>query len=270
MTRRIVITVAVAAALLGAAALAGAQTSERDLARRVDAAPDGQVLFSFAAREGVCGHGESIIQVRADGRRNQIYSRGRHDDDHSCECEEGPVRVALEKRGGAITALRTRVGSPFTARGRSTDLGEVAPAVAGAYLLSLARSADAEVAKQAIFPATIGREPVPWSQLIRLARDEDVATSVRKQAVFWVGQAAADAATKGLTDLVDDDSADRDVRESAVFALSQRPRDESVPALIRVARTNRDPKLRRSALFWLGQSDDPRALALFEELLVRN
>ena len=30
-----------------------------------------------------------------------------------------------------------------------------------------------------------------------------------------------------------------------------------------------DPEIRRKALFWLGQSEDPRALALFEELLTR-
>jgi hypothetical protein len=40
-----------------------------------------------------------------------------------------------------------------------------------------------------------------------------------------------------------------------------------VPALIRVARTNKDPELRKTALFWLGQSEDPRALDLFEEIL---
>ena len=54
-----------------------------------------------------------------------------------------------------------------------------------------------------------------------------------------------------------------------MFALSQRPRDEGVPVLIRVVRTNRDPEMRRKALFWLGQSGDPRALALFEELLTK-
>ncbi|PYP42245.1 MAG: hypothetical protein DMD43_03595 [Gemmatimonadetes bacterium] len=59
------------------------------------------------------------------------------------------------------------------------------------------------------------------------------------------------------------------MREQAVFALSQLPRDEGVPILIHVARSNRDPALRRKALFWLGQSDDPRALALFEEILAR-
>ena len=87
--------------------------------------------------------------------------------------------------------------------------------------------------------------------------------------MFWLGQAAGDAATKGLTDLVDDGNQDREVRESAVFALSQRPRDEGVPALIRIARENKDPDLRRKAIFWLGQSDDPRALSLFEELLTK-
>ena len=41
-----------------------------------------------------------------------------------------------------------------------------------------------------------------------------------------------------------------------------------MPALIRIARTNREPELRKTALFWLGQSEDPRAISLFEELLM--
>jgi HEAT repeat protein len=57
------------------------------------------------------------------------------------------------------------------------------------------------------------------------------------------------------------------VRKQAVFALSQRSAEEGVPALIRIARSNPDPELRKTALFWLGQSDDPRALDLFEEIL---
>jgi HEAT repeat protein len=105
--------------------------------------------------------------------------------------------------------------------------------------------------------------------LLRIARETRISKRVRRSAVFWLGQAAGDAATRGLTDLIDERGGDRDVKESAVFALSQRPRDEGVPALIRVVRGNPDPELRRKAIFWLGQSDDPRALALFEELLTR-
>jgi len=39
-----------------------------------------------------------------------------------------------------------------------------------------------------------------------------------------------------------------------------------VPALIQIARNNKDREVRRKALFWLGQTNDPRALALFEEI----
>jgi len=106
-----------------------------------------------------------------------------------------------------------------------------------------------------------------WPMLLKLARDDQAPTRTRRQSVFWLGQAAGDAATRDLADLVDDGDLDRDVKEQAVFALSQQPRDAGVPALIRIARTHREPGVRRKALFWLGQSDDPRALAVFEELL---
>jgi hypothetical protein len=38
---------------------------------------------------------------------------------------------------------------------------------------------------------------------------------------------------------------------------------------VKGVRTSKDPELRRKALFWLGQSDDPRALDLIEELLAK-
>ena len=63
--------------------------------------------------------------------------------------------------------------------------------------------------------------------------------------------------------------ADTDVKKKAVFALSQLPRDEGVPLLIQVARTNRNPAVRKQAIFWLGQSQDSRALQFFEEVLLR-
>ena len=42
-----------------------------------------------------------------------------------------------------------------------------------------------------------------------------------------------------------------------------------IPALVKVVRNSRDPALRKKALFWLGQSNDPRGLALIEELLAK-
>ena len=100
-----------------------------------------------------------------------------------------------------------------------------------------------------------------------IARDATVPHETRKQAVFWLGQAASNAAARGLDSLLADKNGDRSIQEQAVFALSQRPKDEGIPALVRVARTHPDPAIRKKAIFWLGQSDDPRAIALFEELL---
>ncbi len=58
-----------------------------------------------------------------------------------------------------------------------------------------------------------------------------------------------------------------EVKKRAVFALSQLPKSEGVPLLIQVARTNRNPEVRKQAVFWLGQSRDERALKFFEEIL---
>jgi len=137
------------------------------------------------------------------------------------------------------------------------------------YLLSVAARDDSRIAENAIFPAVLADSVTIWPDLLKIAKDEKVSRKVRRSAVFWLGQAAGDAATRGLTDLVADGDQDHEVRESAVFALSQRPHDEGVPALIRIAKDNKDPDLRRKAIFWLGQSDDPRALSLFEELLTK-
>jgi HEAT repeat protein len=63
---------------------------------------------------------------------------------------------------------------------------------------------------------------------------------------------------------------DTEVKKRAVFALSQLPRDEGIPKLIEVARTNKNLEVRKQAMFWLGQSKDPRALTFFEAVLSRD
>jgi HEAT repeat protein len=47
------------------------------------------------------------------------------------------------------------------------------------------------------------------------------------------------------------------------------PREESVPQLVHVADTNSNFAIRKEAIFWLGQTNDPRALAYIEQMLKR-
>ena len=39
--------------------------------------------------------------------------------------------------------------------------------------------------------------------------------------------------------------------------------------LMEIARTNRNPEVRKQAMFWLGQSKDPRALDFFAQVLAK-
>jgi hypothetical protein len=255
--------------LVGSASTA---VQAQSLAKRVAAAPDGKVAFTFAGRPGVCGDGHSFIR---DGHHfmtfgNHSMNTSEDDDDSdnwNCPCDQGPVRVTLDIRSRKIAYLKTTVGGKPASS--VTDLGVVGTAEAVDYLLTLAEKQGDDAGNDAILPATLADSVSVWPRLLRLAKNDAVAHETRRTAVFWVSQAAGEAATRGLDSLATDEREDRDIREQAVFALSQRPREEGVPALIRIAGTNKDPEVRKKALFWLGQSEDPRALALFEEILTK-
>lgn len=249
-----------------ALALLAAAAEGQSLASRVNAVRDGTVRFEYAAARGVCGNGRGNIQVRREGSgrvaRGEFEGREWMD-----ECEPGPVRVAIDVEDGRPARLRAYVGGRW--RGEAArDLGEVPAAQAVEYLVGLAESAPENVAKEAIFPSVIGDAEPPYRRLLAIAKDDRRPRKIRSDAVFWVGQGAAEVATRGLQEIVEDPDGDREVRKSAVFAMSQQPSEQAVPALIRIAKGNRDPEIRRSAIFWLGQSGDARAIAYFEELLV--
>jgi hypothetical protein len=101
--------------------------------------------------------------------------------------------------------------------------------------------------------------------LIRLAR-EVANADLRGDALFWLSQRAGARAAAAITDAIENDP-ETQVKKKAVFALSQLPPDEGVPKLIAIAKSHQNPAVRKQAMFWLGQSRDPRALAFFEEIL---
>jgi hypothetical protein len=101
--------------------------------------------------------------------------------------------------------------------------------------------------------ATGGRvEKIRSYDLLRVAVGRERETETRKHLTFALSQSPVP-----------------DVKRKAVFALTQLPGDGGIPKLIQVARTNRNPEVREQAIFWLGQSKDPRALDFIEEILLR-
>jgi hypothetical protein len=262
--------------IAGAAIAASAPAAAQTLARRVaDAPADAAVRFTFESRPGVCGDGENIrvrrtdadgIVVRDGGREYTILSgRGRSSSDMR-ECVEGPVRMELTRQGRRITGADARVGG--TVAGAGVDLGAVSAADAVEFLLAPALLADVagRAADRMIFAATLAHAE-SWPLLLRAARARELPSGARRNAVFWLAQAAGEKATEGLRSIVGDDSDEIEIRKQAVFALSQIRSDATIDALIEIARRNPEPEIRRNAIFWLGQSGSPRALAFFEEVL---
>jgi hypothetical protein len=226
----------------------------QDLKHRVSAVPSGSVRLSFTAKPGVCDNGANNISVREE------------DPDWTSDCEPGPVRVSLRVSDYQVVALRTYVGGHWRPDGGAIDLGMVRPQEAAAYFLELAAGAR-EMDGDPLLPATLADSVTVWPSLLHLARNDRLPVSRRRAAVFWLSQAAETAAGLALDSVVSDSTGNREVRKEAVFALSQRNPAEGVPRLIHIVKANPDPELRKSALFWLGQSDDPRALQLFEDIL---
>lgn len=213
-------------------------------------------MFHFDTRPGIyrCG----------DGSRGWSLSKD-NDWQMRPDCVSGPLYVWVRSSGGAVSAIRTRIG-PFEIERAGTELGPVPPAVAADFLMELAQRAEADVAEQALGAAVVGEGVELGQPLLALARDRSRPARVRKSAVFWLGQAASEVSLRGLERLALDDP-DLDVREAAVFAISQRGAEEAFPILRDLALSEAHPELRSSAFFWLSQMEDPRVLDFFEKIL---
>ena len=246
--------------------------SAGDLAREIAEIDDGYIHFHFESREGVRGDcanimtGEQGIRYRS-GRHHDTDDRD-HDDDRD-RFDEGPLHVLLRLRSGEVENVKVCVGeTPRFQASRCRDLGELPAAEASSVLLGLVEREQGPDVEDCILPAILARGFDAWDRLIDIARNRRIDDDIREQCVFWLGQGAADEATRGLGGIIEDDGEDLDLREHAIFALSQQESEETFPLLQRIALNNEHARLRRSALFWLAQLDDERALDLFEEILL--
>jgi hypothetical protein len=261
MRRRAYLTVA---ALALAAAPAAAQ--QRPLSDRVAAVRNGMVQFRFPSRSGVCGDGHSYVRV---GPHTTVGSFSEHMFERPCI--PGPVRIVINLANGTVTRVKGYVGPEPAQSTGIVDLGTTTASEGSSYLLDIAAADGGKASRESVFPALLGEGVVAWPRLLEIARRESVDKGRKhSEATFWLGRYAA-AKLSGSDVPFDADEREgndeEDVKGHAVFALSQLKGNEGVEPLIRVARTNKDPYVRSKALFWLGESRDPRALDVFEEIL---
>src|SRR4029078_1753553 len=102
-----------------------------------------------------------------------------------------------------------------------------------------------------------------WLMSIVVNPKEDV--ELRKKALFWAGQSGV--ATSELVGLYNR-LTDTEIKEQTIFVFSQRQHDPAaMDKLFDIAKNEKDPELRKKAIFWLGQSRDPRAQQFLIDLI---
>lgn len=172
-----------------------------------------------------------------------------------------------DRAGRVLRDLATDGSMPRELRKRTIFwLGQGTEADGVRFLRDLFdRIDDAELRERVLFSVSQTREAGGEDWLVGVGLDDDEAIELRKKALFWAGQMRG--ATPRLLDLYDRVE-HPDLKEHLVFVYSQRRRDAAaLEKLMDIARADSDDHLRRRAIFWLGQSRDPRAAEFLAELI---
>ena len=264
-------------AALAVAASSTQTIAQNTLAQRISKAPDGVVRVQFTGRPLVCGDGRDMI-----GYRNALFAESFQSIGHwnAPTCVPGPVRVALMVADGRVMMLKTSVGNtwPLISE-RVTDLGTISSSEAATYFFGLVpqleRNARGHDKSRFLLPAVLADDPSALPRLISLARDEARLQETRRHAIQWIGLLGDAGVVPVLVDFArgggagpagqdidvgDDAPGKKGLGTAAMAALSTLDGWVGVPALIDLARSG-TPGTRGAAVFWLGQTGDPRAFA---------
>lgn len=110
------------------------------------------------------------------------------------------------------------------------------------------------------------RENAEW--LLERAKDSRIDVSLRRSALHWASEIGIDV--NDLMGLYDSSTGDRQLREQVIFALSKQKNDPAaIDRMIDIVKKEQDRRLREQAMFWLGQSRDPRAVKALEDIINR-
>ncbi len=172
-----------------------------------------------------------------------------------------------ERSAEILREYAERQDAPIELRGKAIHwLGQHRSIRNTSYLRDLyVRLDEPELKEKAMFALSQTRSRENAEFLLGIALDDSESVEVRKKALFWSGQMRI--MTQELFDLYDQVT-DRELKEQLIFVYSQRRRDDAaIEKLIDIVRNETDIELRRRAIFWLGQTNDPRAVAVLEEII---
>ena len=117
-----------------------------------------------------------------------------------------------------------------------------------------------------IFAMSQQKDEQSMQWLVDLASNSGEPIEMRKKALFWAGQSSN--SSERLVSMYDR-MREGELKEQMIFVLSQRRDRQALDKLMSIARNDPDREMRRKAMFWLGQSKDPRVSAFLTDIIAR-
>jgi TolA-binding protein len=129
------------------------------------------------------------------------------------------------------------------------------------------RTTDGELREKILFSLSQMKGFGNEQFVLQQSANTQLSLELRKQALFWAAQSGA-VSTATLGELYGKTS-DREMRDQVIFTLSQRGNKDpgAVDKLLEIAKSEPDRELRKRAIFWLGQSKDPRAAQFLQQII---
>ena len=119
-----------------------------------------------------------------------------------------------------------------------------------------------------LLPAVIALDAPVLSSLRQLANDEARTTDTRRQAIQWFGVVGDASVIPELMRFAHGGDAGerRSLSGAAISALAELPEDAGVPSLLALSHDS-STGVRHDVVFWLGQTEDPRAAKRLHEII---
>jgi HEAT repeat protein len=251
-------------------ALLASGLQAQSLADRVNGASASAVQFTYAARPGVCGNGRTWIQTST----NSFYGNFNSDIARTEACQNGPVRVVIDRAGRDIIAIQSYVGQgPLPTA--ATDIGRVTGQQAADYLLDVASRAEGRVGRDAIFAATLADSATSTDRLITIAKNQQLSRDTRRAALSYMtystpaGAAIPARAADAMVAIARDEADNQQVRQQALSVLSRLEHGAGIPALVELSKQQGRSWLAKESISALSRSGDPRARDFLRATLQR-
>jgi HEAT repeat protein len=129
-----------------------------------------------------------------------------------------------------------------------------------------ANDSNVEIKKTALRGLSESKSTRAEDKLFDVARSGE-SLDVRRQAIRLLGERVSQRSFEFLSATAQSADANAEVQVQAVRAIGERKAAESVPLLIKIARTHPNQLVRKQAIRSLGESGDPRAIDFFREVL---